>query len=234
MNETIEIIKPDFGQLSSIAAQFSESLTFDDWAITGKRLGSIAHCSAWWIGDWINFGLARYCKRGENGKFKLTEPVRMAMENTELEGQTIHNYAWVSKSIQLSLRRDGLTWSHHREIAEAFDKASDQIKWLDKALWGDDVEAGKPRIIWTVSQLRKAIRRSNGEHDGSNEPSPQLFVFARVNQELERVVKRETGGMALTMLPIDQLRALARQLEPTARIIRLIDNRMNQETKEED
>jgi len=63
-----------------------------------------------------------------------------------MEYQALRNYKWVANNVELSLRKDNLTWSHHNEVAKL--EPEEQEYWLNEA-----VEQG-----YTVRGLREAIR----------------------------------------------------------------------------
>jgi hypothetical protein len=91
-----------------------------EWIRQGKRLGLIGRAAAWWIGDWVNYGNARF---GE----KYTRAARV----TGYDVQSLMNMAYVASRFDISRRREELSWSHHSELA-ALDP-SDQDKWLEYA-----------------------------------------------------------------------------------------------------
>lgn len=84
--------------------------------------GSVDECHAgavqWWLGDWVNYGEATY-----------GETYSQALEATEYEEKTLRNYAYVARNIQMSRRRDNLTFSVHSEIV-GLPTAKEQDRWL--------------------------------------------------------------------------------------------------------
>jgi hypothetical protein len=81
----------------------------------------MSRVSNWWIGDWLQYGEARW---GE----KYTEAARI----TGYDVKTLRNIAYVAKRFDLSRRRDNLTWTHHAEIAAL--PTEQQNEWLDRAV----------------------------------------------------------------------------------------------------
>jgi len=90
------------------------------WAEVGRRLGAMSRVSNWWVGDWLQYGTAKW---GET----YTEAARI----TGYDVKTLRNISYVAKRFSLSRRRDKLTWSHHYELA-VFEP-DEQDRWLDKA-----------------------------------------------------------------------------------------------------
>ena len=85
---------------------FREDLTYSEWEEIGLSLQMMGKAIQWWIGDWINFGERRY-----------GESYAQAIEVTGYAYGSLRNAAWVASEIELSRRRDNLSWSHHNEVA---------------------------------------------------------------------------------------------------------------------
>jgi len=58
----------------------------------------------WWIGDWLAFGERKYGEMYEK-----------ALEVTEKDYGVLRNAVSVAGKIEMSRRRDNLSWGHHRE-----------------------------------------------------------------------------------------------------------------------
>jgi N6-adenosine-specific RNA methylase IME4 len=80
--------------------------SFRDWQQMGVWLEKAEGSLHWWIGDWLNYGEKAY---GE----KYTE----AMEASRFSYQTCRNDKWVAGQVELSLRKDNLSWNHHQLVA---------------------------------------------------------------------------------------------------------------------
>lgn len=91
---------------------------FESWQQVGQQLSYIEGAVHWWIGDWLNYGEDRW-----------GEMYSQALEATGFEYQTLRNDKWVANQIDLSRRRDKLSFSHHAEIASL--PADAQDRWLD-------------------------------------------------------------------------------------------------------
>jgi hypothetical protein len=97
-----------------------KDLDVREWVVAGQRLGAMNRCSQWWLGDWLRYGTSRW---GE----KYKEAARI----TGYDVQTLRNIAYVAGHLEVSRRRDNLTWSHHAEVC-ALDR-DEQERWLDLA-----------------------------------------------------------------------------------------------------
>ncbi|MFT3864038.1 MAG: LmbU family transcriptional regulator [Solirubrobacterales bacterium] len=125
-------------------------LTQEAWLIAGRRLGSIGRGSQWWVADWMLYGSSRW---GE--KYVLAAKI------TGYDSQTLRNMAYVARSVELSRRRDNLSWSHHAEVS-ALDP-DEQDEWLELA----------SRERMSVSDLRVALRTARREDRSvSGDPQP--------------------------------------------------------------
>jgi hypothetical protein len=98
-----------------------EDLEQSEWVQWGRRLGAMSRVSNWWIGDWLQYGAARW---GE----KYSEAARI----TGCDVKTLRNIAYVARRFDLSRRRDKLTWTHHAELAALLPEQQDE--WLERAL----------------------------------------------------------------------------------------------------
>ena len=91
-----------------------------EWSALGRRFGEIGRCSQWWLGDWINYGNARFGER-------YTRAVKL----TGYDVQSLMNMVYVASRFEISRRRENLSWSHHATVA-SLDEAS-QDHWLARA-----------------------------------------------------------------------------------------------------
>lgn len=135
--------------LTNVSWSASETVSFEQWVLNGRRLGAIGRGVGWWIGDWLRFGNARYGER-----------YVQAAKITGYDKQTLMNMVYVASRVEPPRRREKLSWSHHAEVAASSPEQQDV--WLDKAecsrlsvqdlrqLLGKarkrekDVEAGRP------------------------------------------------------------------------------------------
>jgi len=94
--------------------------TFEAWQRCGVFLRGVEGAVPFWLGDWINYGEITYA-----GKYDE------ALETIGLEYQTLRNYAYVARQIEMSRRRDNLTFSIHAEVAPL--EREQQEHWLNRA-----------------------------------------------------------------------------------------------------
>lgn len=123
------------GSISETGLELPANLSFEDWQQTGETLGRIGRSCQWWIGDWLNYGERVY---GE----KYTE----AIEATGYELATLKDFAYVAAHVEMSVRTDVLSFTHHKQVAAL--GPAEQERWLGSA------EANG----WSVGKLRKQIK----------------------------------------------------------------------------
>jgi site-specific DNA-methyltransferase (adenine-specific) len=127
------------GTITPTSLDLPENLSHDDWERVGESLRLMEGAVHWWIGDWLAHGEKVYGATYDE-----------AERLTEFSKQTLKIDKWVADRIEKFLRRNFLSWTHHKEVAAL--EPDDQDRWLDLAMMGD---GEKP---WPVSKLRNEIR----------------------------------------------------------------------------
>lgn len=94
--------------------------TFEEWLAFGENIKSAEKGVHFWIGDWLNYGEAKW-----------GEVYKQAIKSMRFEYQTLRNDKWVSSRIELSRRRDNLSFKHHAEVAACTPEEQDLL--LDHA-----------------------------------------------------------------------------------------------------
>ena len=122
--------------LTPTSFRIQGDVPFHDWVQHGRRLGVIGRGAGWWLGDWLNYGNAKYGER-----------YARASRITGYDAQTLMNMVYVASRFEASRRRENLSWSHHAEVAAL--PYEEQERWLTRA----DVD----RL--SVRCLREEIRR---------------------------------------------------------------------------
>ena len=95
-------------------------LDLRDWLQHGRRLGIVGRGVAWWLGDWLTYGNARYGER-----------YARAARTTGYDAQSLMNMVYVASRFEPDRRRATLSWSHHAEVAAL--ARDEQERWLDLA-----------------------------------------------------------------------------------------------------
>jgi hypothetical protein len=143
-------------------------------------IAPIANSIGFIVGDWINYGEKRYGKMYEE-----------ALQRTGLAYKTLRNLAYVSRKVELSLRKDNLDWYKHDTVAKL--KTDDEKRhWLDMT----------EKHNLSVRRLRKSINfgRLATEEEVHGDPADKGVVthLALINR-LIRWWKQTTAND-----PVDQ------------------------------
>ncbi len=157
-------------------------MSFTEWTALGCRLGQVSSASAWALGDWLLFGQRSFGQR-----------YRAALQETNLDYQTLRNYAWVARRFDPSRRRVCLSFQHHAELASMPEP--EQELWLQRA----ETEH------WSRNELR---RRLSLQRSSRRRRAPTAVVMRfEVTPEDERRWRR---AAATKHLPLqDWLRTVA-------------------------
>lgn len=105
---------------SSVGLKLEDGLDYDAWCEMGKKISRFANASAWWIADWLHFGQWEYGSK-----------YREAVAATGYDEQTLMNMASVAGKVEISRRREKLSFGHHAAVAGLDADAQDA--WLIRA-----------------------------------------------------------------------------------------------------
>jgi hypothetical protein len=145
--------------MSAETIKIRPGMSFGDWAAVGRRLSHVTSRATWALGDWLLFG-----ERAFGGRY------RTAVEATDLDYQTLRNYAWVAGSFAPHRRRGELSFQHHAELAALPD--IEQDLWLNRAVSGR----------WSRNELRRRLR---ARRNGADEERPALVMRVELTPEDE-------------------------------------------------
>ena len=191
MNELAkyENLLPIPGVLSRTGLTLPENLEYNEWERIGDCLKLVEGSVQWWIGDWLNYGERKY-----------GEIYAQAIEATGLSYQTLADNKWVSGQIETSLRKENLSFNHHKEVASL--PAEDQQKFLNKA-----VEKNL-----SVRELREEIRKFKTLTETPPIPSDNYNVIVIdppwPMEKIEREVRPNQVGFDYDVMNEDELSGL--------------------------
>jgi len=117
----------------------------------------------WRIGESLLDGMAKLEKAGPSPaeRIKLFEKAKGA---TGWSVKTLRNYAYVAGKFPLSLRRDGLEWSHYKELFESGLGEEEQNQLSSTAA----ISAGRSVTYSGKYEEEKVGRRSHKKSGGKN------------------------------------------------------------------
>lgn len=107
-------------QLSSIGAVFDREIGLDEFTQFFEVLKRIQSSMQWIVGDWAN-----------HGELAMDMTYDEMAEVTGYKVKTLQNFAYVSRHVPISLRKEVLSFGHHNLVA-GFTK-EDQEKFLNYA-----------------------------------------------------------------------------------------------------
>ena len=144
----------EFAHTTASSMQLRRRLSYEAWVGVGQQITRISNASAWWLGDWILYGEQEYGAR-----------YKAALDATQLDYQTLRNYAWVARSFEPARRRQSLSFQHHAEVAGLPEP--DQDLWLERAA----------RLRWSRNELRRQLKaEGRGDANASNRHALTLHV----------------------------------------------------------
>ena len=152
---------------SPLVLKLPENLPMEEWAGIGRELCRTDQVMKWWIGDWAAFGLRKY---GQLKEFA---------EMNGLNYQSLADMAWVSKSVEVSRRRESLEWSKHREVAAL--PAKEQEEWLARA----------EKEELPVAEIRRQIRQSQGENNALASDGPVIKFASKACDDLVNWIRSQ-------------------------------------------
>ena len=156
-------------------------MSFGDWAAVGRRLSHVSSRATWALGDWLLFGERAFGNR-----------YRTAVEATNLDYQTLRNYAWVAGSFAAHRRRFELSFQHHAELAALPEVEQDL--WLNRAVTGR----------WSRNELRRRLKAQRAADIGER---PALVVRVELTPEDELRWRQAADSTQLDLMA--WLRAVA-------------------------
>lgn len=116
-------------------------ITEEQWTECGNRLKTVESGFQWWWGDWWITGK-------KQGWWNYGDGKEIA-ERIGINYKTITGYASVARSIESSLRRENLTFNHHKVVAGLPDQ-EDQKDLLEKAV----VEKASVRKLGNMVKIK--------------------------------------------------------------------------------
>ena len=94
-----------FCELSTTNLTFKRDVSKEEWMDVFKALKQVEGCVQFWIGD---------CLAYRQQKWGMYDDIA---EETGMAKQTLKDTKWVSENVESSLRKDNLSFNHHKEVA---------------------------------------------------------------------------------------------------------------------
>ncbi len=160
--------------ITQTGIEFHQDLSFDEWNDLGQKLAPVGKSIGFIIGDWINYGEKRWGDKYEE-----------AMMRTGMAYQTLMDFAYVARKVEISLRNENLDFTHHRVVAKLKtpDEKEHWLKMAEKHKLG-------------IRRLRKSINfgRLATEKEVQGDPADRGYVtYLALLNRIRRWWARETG-----------------------------------------
>ena len=161
-------------------------VTQESWHELGAILIRLDASIQWIIGDWMAFGQRTWGVTYEQ-----------VAETTGYDVDTLYNYASVARKVEISLRNEKLSYTHHTIVASL--SPEDQQYWLWYAVENDLSAAALRRAI-----LNKPTALSS---DRQSKPKPYQRRISLIEREYFKVGQSERDEIT------QELRALLSRLD---------------------
>jgi hypothetical protein len=149
------------GKMTTHAWEIPPTISYDEWRQAGLRLDQIRDWTNFAIGDWLEFGNAKW-----------GEKYSQAASELKIHPDRLRQLKWVSSRVPAGDRNNKLTWSHHYEVASlATDK--ERKEWLARA----------EQENWQVRELREKLNEAGLR---PRAPAPVLADLALLDNQRER------------------------------------------------
>lgn len=153
----------------------------EDWQYTGKMLQSVQGSIQWLIGDWLNMAQPEYGNTQEYA------------EQLGFDIDTIYEYKSVSKSVQIWVRTQNLSYGHHKLVRSMAE--DDQQYWLNQAEINE----------WSIAKLRSEIKgkkKSTKKTYNFDTVAPRLQIFMDDAKQLKGSDKLKMAQLLRTQADI--------------------------------
>ena len=168
-------------------------VSFSEWKKVGETLADMQNSIPWWVGDWINYGEAKY---GETYSQGLT------LWNHAY--QSLVNMAYVARQYPPETRT-GLSWTHHRYAASL--PLEERSGLLEKAL----------KEEWTSRQLQTEVAKIKEPDTGD-----ESVVWVRYTIEIEtnkRSFKRSTNNINQLLTVVNEFAEKGLLDQPAVKVL---------------
>jgi hypothetical protein len=140
---------------SRVGVELAEDIRFNDWRDVLDAAIAFGDASVWVIADCVAFGM-RKLKSDPSWMIYAT-----MIEERYRSRQSLYDLGYVARSVEISRRREILSFSHHREVASL--PPDEQRAWLDDAISHN----------WSTRELREEIQRFR---DRDKSPAPAFSL----------------------------------------------------------
>lgn len=172
-------------RLTRVGLALPPGLPFARWLHFMETLGGVHTATKWAIGDGLNYGEHEYGEKYSQAAARL-----------RVKPETLMDWAWVSRSVPISLRNEVLSFSHHRAVARLPEEQ--QRAWLRDAIthsWGantlramiqGDGALFEPPAEDGAGAVREALSAPDGLPDELDDIDQHPQVIATIAKQIAR------------------------------------------------
>jgi len=167
-------------KVSPVGLVFTGEISFDNWASIGPMLGKYSRAVAWAIGDWLNFGEAKW-----------GEMYAQALDTTGLSLGRLRNLKYLAGAVPMTNRVSTLSLSHHEAVASfPIDRQSQLLRMAT------DYDLNRDELRAIVKEVEAGIGL-NGveEHLVVQTSAADDQTIADKARQVARVFARERTGV---------------------------------------
>lgn len=206
-------------RVGPLGLEIRGELSFAEWKRLAPKIGQALRSCAFVVGDWLVYGEERFGDQlllpgidpGPN-RTVSREQYDAAHAATGIDEAILANYAYVARNVPRSMRRESLSWEHHRAVAKL--EEPDQQRWLEQA---ENAELTSRRLRASITAGRVVAIEELGASADPGIPN-HIVPINRLAAWWGQV----TATDWLQRRTADQLDAMLRDFAPVEAILREI------------
>lgn len=184
-------------RITKIGLRIDGSVTPAEWLDFGTWVRGLSSALTWVIADWMAYGQRAHGTSIEDTAALIGKSVK-----------TLYNWGYVSGNVDISRRRENLTFSHHALVAAL---SPDQQSW-----YLEQAEAHS----WSVAQLKRQIEDAQQQHTVTARPAS----YKRQIAFIERILDAVQRGESVDPRHVSKLRTYAMQVNQwTGEVLRWLE-----------
>ncbi|MBK8467769.1 MAG: hypothetical protein IPL32_18310 [Chloracidobacterium sp.] len=168
---------PEMGEMTPNDWTPPAHMTYDQWEAIGRDFQLMQASGKWWLGAWLNEGEKRF-----------GETYTQAIELTGHGLENLKKAAWVERNVKKEDRVEGLSWTHHHDVAHL--PAHVQRALLAEAL----------RLDLSTRELKIEVKNYQASIAPTPEPAPAPapddVPFDVCGRIVEALINDESGDAA--------------------------------------
>lgn len=145
-------------EVTPVGLRIDEGIRFNDWVAILETSLRLTDGGCWYLADCVAFG---WKKLRDDPSWRIYA----TMIEAKYAKQSLYNVGSVARRVEISRRREILSFAHHAEVAAL--EPDEQDAWLDDAVSHN----------WSRNELRDELRKARGVQ--AQLPPPPRLVLSR-------------------------------------------------------